>query len=226
MKKFFLLLLAASLLISSATFSEYVPDDIGISGYYFSYISGYYYILHFYGLGFSSGQVSVCKLKDVLHEGPTPDLFIPDAYYETTGSGIVIKEGRFSENILASGTAGSGFLDLTLDNENCYHFVFLPSNAEITIPSDSFADVRPLFDEGFTVPAGLYVVGEDLPSGAFSFSSESGCKIDIQQNNYNHFVLSLSPGESFARFELIDHQLLLVTGGAVTLKTYTGLFDR
>lgn len=224
MKKFLVLFLAA-LLLAFPVLAEYTPDSIGVSDYYFSSFDGCIYILYFYGVNASSGQVSFCRLKDVLHDGPTPDFFLQDAYYETSGSSIVIREKRSSSEVFASGTAGTGFLDLTLDGENYYHFVFMPDDNKVVEKTDRFADVRPLFVEGFTVPAGLYVIGEDLPSGAFSFTSDTGCKVDIQQNNYNHFTFTLSPGESFRKFELIDHQYLLVSDGSVTLTTYTGLFD-
>lgn len=215
----------ATLLICSSAAAELVPDNIAVSDYYVSYFGGYYYILDFFGTNNSSGQVSICKLKDVLHDGPTPDYFVQDAYYETSGSGIIIKEQRSAPDFFASGTAGNGFLDLTLDGENYFHFTFMPHDNKVTGSTDLFADVRSKFDDGFTVPAGLYVIGEDLPSGKFSFSSETGCKINIQQNNYYHFEISLSPNESFNKYELIDHQYLLVSDGSVTLKTYTGLFD-
>ena len=223
MKKLLSFFLAA-LLICSAAAAEHKPDNIAVSDYYVSYFDGYFYILYFFGVNDSSGQVSICKLKNVLHDGPTPDYFVQDAYYETSGSSIIIKEKRVSDDVFASGTAGSGFLDLTLDGVNYYHFIFMPSDNKIIEKTDRFANVRDRFDEGFTVPAGLYVIGEDLPSGVFSFSSGTGCKITIQQNNYYVFKIELSPNESFQRYELIDHQYLLVSDGSVTIKTYTGLF--
>ena len=226
MKRFFLLFLAAALLLALPALAEHTPDSICVSDYYLSYFDGYFHILYFYGVNASSGQVSICRLKDVLHDGPTPDLFIQDAYYETSGSSVVIREKRSSPDVYASGTAGSGFLDLTLDGENYYHFVYMKDNNKVVAKTDRFADVRDRFDEGFTVPAGLYIIGEDLPSGAFSFSSGTGCSIDIQQNNYNHFSFTLSPGGSFGKFELIDHQYLLVKDGSVTIRTFTGLFDK
>ena len=224
MKKIVAVFLAA-LLICSAASAEYKPDNITVSDYYVSHFGGDFYILYFFGFNASSGQVSICKLKDVIHDGPTPDYFVQDAYYEISGSSIIIKEKRISSDVFASGTAGSGFLDLTLDGTNYYHFTFMPSNNKIIEKTDRFAYVRDRFDKGFNVPAGLYVVGEDLPSGVFSFSSETGCRITIQQNDYAHFKFDLSPNESFNRYELIDHQYLLVSGGSVTIKTYTGLFN-
>ena len=223
MKKLIILLIV--LLFAFPAAAEYVPDNIGVSDYYVSYFDGYFYILYFYGVNACSGQVSICKLEDVLHEGPTPAFFIQDAYYETSGSNITIREHRSSADVFAFGTAGTGFLDLTLDSENFYHFVFMPSDNKIISKTDLFADVRDRFDEGFTVPAGLYVIGKDLPAGVFSFSSDTGCKITVQQNNYNHFTVTLSPHESFNRYELIDHQYLLISDGSVTIKTYTGLFN-
>ena len=223
MKKLFILFLA--LLFAFPAAAEFTPDNINVSDYYVSYFDGYFHILYFFGPGFSSGQVSISKLENRIHDGPTPVSFIPDAYYETSGSDITIKEERFSDSIYAFGTAGKGFMDLTLDGENYYHFTFLPSNNEIIEKTDLFADVRDRFDEGFTVPAGLYVIGEDLPSGVFSFSSETGCTIKIQQNNLVIFSITLSPYESFNKFELLDNQRFYVSGGSVTIKTYTGLFN-
>lgn len=214
------------MLLAFPAAAEYTPDNINVSDYYVSYFDGFFYILYFYGPSSSSGQVSISKLEDVLHDGPTPASFIPDAYYETSGSDIVIKESRHSADAIAYGTAGNGFLDITLDGgANYYHFTFMPFDNKIIEKTDLFADVRDRFDEGFTVPAGLYIIGEDLPSGVFSFSSDTGCKITVQQNNYNHFTVTLSPHETFNRYELIDRQYLLVSDGSVTIKTYTGLFD-
>lgn len=223
MKKLITFLLA--LLLAFPAFGETAPDNIYVTDYYVSYFDGHFYILYFYGINASSGQVSICALKDVLHEGPTPDFFLQDGYYETSGSDIVIREKRYSEDVYASGTAGSGYLDLTLDGENFYHFVSMPADNKVIRKTDPFADVRHRFDEGFTVPAGLYVIGEDLPSGAFSFSSATGCTVTIQQNNSSRFTMKLSPGESFRKYVLIDHQQLLVSDGDVTITTYTGLFD-
>ena len=223
MKKLVIFILV--LLFAFPAAAEYTPDNIAVSDYYVSYFDGYIYILYFFGVNASAGQVSICRLKNVVHDGPTPDYFLQDGYYKTSGSDIVIRENRYSEDVYASGTAGSGYMDLTLDGVNYYHFVFMPDDNKITEKTDLFADVRDRFDEGFTVPAGLYVIGEDPPSGVFSFSSDTGCKVDIQQNNYNHFAFTLSPGESFRKFELIDHQYLLVKDGDVTLTTFTGLFD-
>lgn len=224
MKKLLAVFLSV-LLICSASADEYKPDDITVSDYYLSYFDGYFYILDFLGVRISSGQVSICKLKDVLHDGPTPDYFVQDAYFETSGSSIIIKEKRYDDDVFASGTAGIGFLDLTLDGTNYYHFTSMPSHNKVIDKTDRFADVRDRFEEGFTVPAGMYIVGEDLPSGVFSFSSGTGCNIDIQQNNYYHFKIVLSRNESFNRYELIDKQILLVSDGSVTIKTYTGLFQ-
>lgn len=225
MKKLLVLLLAA-LLICSAASAEVKPDHVRLSGYYVSYLNGHFCILDFFGSDSAAGQVSICMLKNDLHDGPTQDDFIQDAYFEITGSEFIIKAKRSDPDLFASGAAGTGFLDLTLDGgETFYHFSSLPSDNKIIDKTDPFADVRSRFDEGFTVPAGLYVIGEDLPSGKFSFSSETGCKVDIQQNNYYHFEISLSPNESFNKYELIDQQYLLVSDGSVTLKTYTGLFD-
>lgn len=223
MKKLVIFVLV--LLFAFPAAAEYTPDNIAVSDYYVSYFDGYIYILYFFGVNASAGQVSICRLKNVVHDGPTPDYFLQDAYYETSGSGITIKEQRWSDHVFASGTAGSGYMDLTLDGVNYYHFVFMPDDNKITEKTDLFADVRHRFDEGFTVPAGLYVIGEDLPSGAFSFSSATGCTVIIQQNNYNHFTMKLSPGETFRKFVLLDHQQMLVSDGDVTLTTYTGLFD-
>ena len=223
MKKLVIFILV--LLFAFPAAAEYTPDNIAVSDYYVSYFDGYIYILYFFGVNASAGQVSICRLKNIVHDGPTPDYFLQDGYYKTSGSDIVIRENRYSEDVYASGTAGSGYLDLTLDGVNYYHFVFMPDDNKITEKTDPFADVRHRFDEGFTVPAGLYVIGEDLPSGAFSFSSKTGCTVTIQQNNYNHFKLRLSPGESFRKYVLLDHQQLLVSDGDVTLTTFTGLFD-
>lgn len=223
MKKLLVFFLAV-LLAFPAVADEYKPDNIAIKDFYVSYIGGDFYILQFFSAGSSSGQVSICKLKNELHDGPTPVYFVQDAYFETSGSDVIIKEKRAASDIFASGTAGNGFLDLTLDNENYYHFISMPHDNKVESRTDLFADVRHLFDDGFTVPAGLYIVGEDLPSGVFSFTSSTGCKITVQQNNYNLFKFDLAKNGSFNRYELIDHQYLLVSDGSVTIKTYTGLF--
>lgn len=80
------------------------------------------------------------------------------------------------------------------------------------------------------VPAGVYVIGEDIPSGRWTVSPGERLssftlyptKADYTEQTYNYVTLQmLSEGESYT-LEVQDGQCLEIGGGALTFAPYVG----
>lgn len=80
------------------------------------------------------------------------------------------------------------------------------------------------------VPAGVYVIGEDIPSGRWSVTPSDRLstftlfptKADYTEQTYNYISLNmLDAGESYA-LDVQDGQFLEIGGGALTFTPYIG----
>lgn len=80
------------------------------------------------------------------------------------------------------------------------------------------------------VPAGVYVIGEDIPSGRWTVSPGGRLstitlyptKTDYTEQTYNYISLTmLNEGESYT-LDVQDGQCLEIGGGALTFAPYVG----
>ena len=85
---------------------------------------------------------------------------------------------------------------------------------------------------GVTVPAGLYVVGQDLPSGTYRVVFNSVRDTDycsfLAVNESESFgfttILGFSGSPEIGKIELSKNTHITITGGELVFFTYTGLF--
>lgn len=79
-----------------------------------------------------------------------------------------------------------------------------------------------------SVPAGDYVIGEDIPAGTYSLDCNSVAMIEVYSDTSRDFMSMLAchpvgDGETVGKIELIDGQAVSITLGSIIFKTYTGL---
>lgn len=79
-----------------------------------------------------------------------------------------------------------------------------------------------------SVPAGDYVIGEDIPAGVYSLDCKSMAMFEVYSNASKDFMSmvachTVGGGETVGKIELIDGQTVSITVGSVIFKTYTGL---
>lgn len=78
------------------------------------------------------------------------------------------------------------------------------------------------------VPQGVYTVGEDIPAGVYSFSSNSRAAIEIYSGdpsdiaNYRG-MYTLGKDEVVAKYELKDGYYVEIKYDPILFETYTGL---
>lgn len=79
------------------------------------------------------------------------------------------------------------------------------------------------------VPQGIYIVGEDIPAGIYSFSASDFAAIEIYSgdsseiHNYEDgYSLGAEDGK-VAKYELKDGYYVEISFGSVLFETYTGL---
>ena len=78
-----------------------------------------------------------------------------------------------------------------------------------------------------SVPAGDYVIGEDIPAGIYSLESALAmievypdASKDIMSIVVSH---SISTDEPVGKIELLDGYVISISFGSIVFKTYTGL---
>ena len=74
-----------------------------------------------------------------------------------------------------------------------------------------------------TVPAGSYIVGEDIPSGSYSLSIGEGAFMAVVIVNEHKTMHTLSSDSSVGKINLLEGDSVDITGGSVIFKKYTGL---
>lgn len=119
--------------------------------------------------------------------------------------------------------------------------------AEIDISSLSFDELLALntqvqlalFKEksmidGVEVPAGTYVVGEDIPSGSYKVECTGGAysmaMLTVNEKNGGlgtmHTLSPLTGSAVIGKLVLTEGQTIEITGGSLSFTTYTGLFGK
>lgn len=74
-----------------------------------------------------------------------------------------------------------------------------------------------------TVPAGSYIVGEDIPAGTYTLSlGEGSFMAIIDVNNYDT-VHSITSDSSVGKIVLSDNDTVEISAGSILFKTYSGL---
>lgn len=86
--------------------------------------------------------------------------------------------------------------------------------------SDEYKDVP--------VPAGDYVIGEDIPAGTYSLDSDGYAMISVYADASKDLMgmdacHSVGGGETVGKIELKDGQVIEIQMGSIIFKTYTGL---
>lgn len=78
------------------------------------------------------------------------------------------------------------------------------------------------------VPAGDYVVGEDIPAGTYTLESEGYGMISVYADASKDIMgmkacHSVGGGETVGKIELVDGQLVEIQMASIIFKTYAGL---
>ena len=79
------------------------------------------------------------------------------------------------------------------------------------------------------VPMGVYAVGEDIPAGVYSFSSNNIAMIEIYKgdpSDFSNYESSYSLDgveEKVAKYEIKDGYIIKISFNSVLFETYTGL---
>lgn len=79
------------------------------------------------------------------------------------------------------------------------------------------------------VPAGDYVIGEDIPAGVYTLECDGGYAMITVYSNASKDLMSMGAchsvggGETVGKIELKEGQIIEIEMGTITFKTYTGL---
>ena len=92
--------------------------------------------------------------------------------------------------------------------------------------SEEAQQTEAVADIDVVVPVGQYVVGEDIPAGAYTIKPQGvGVAISVHysKGGRSKGVFTAFEGESIGKLELEDGNYLEIAGGAALFSTYTGL---
>lgn len=135
---------------------------------------------------------------------------------------------------LFTGKWVSGNLYVSLDNVYWYRFYPVPYQSASdsrfsseTVP-DAFPGVYEKLESGFEIPAGIYIIGKDIPAGDYEITAISSTHIIEKMNPISSKVLSefnMSSGDKFGKISLRVGEIFSFSPGSIILKNYHGLFN-
>jgi len=153
-------------------------------------------------------------------------------YYEINGTNLIFKEYQTSNDIQFTGRWSSGYLYISFDGVSWYKFTRsayqYESYTSETVPASFSLDVYEKLSSGYTIPAGIYTVGIDLPSGDYSLVADSSLQVIVKYNlmsTKEPTKFNMTSGSVFGKLTLNDGNVFAISNGTVQIKTYTCLFE-
>ena len=135
-------------------------------------------------------------------------------YCSISGTELEFKQSKNSTDVQFVGRYSGGYLYISLDGNIWRRFTRsefqsfdYDTYTSETVPQAFPIEVYDQLKSGYDIPAGIYTVGIDFPSGDYSITSSSNLRIIIKQNNITSkdpTTFDMTPGSYFGKVTLLD----------------------